>query len=302
VTNHSREDSGKLIAEVDYVLRFSKIYFDAFKIIHDRMIQWELLCIILNSSEEELKVIKFRADKRVLELLPLDEPVQYNTGYLFKRLMKGFKNERGSFLDIRAPEGKSVGGKERAYFLNDNFHEAAAQYITMFTRAMIPSDLTLKTPEKEVTLQVFKSIMDFIRFDHRDTWIESLKQIAAKTNQAAPKAWLDRVSHNSSYWVVLLSAWKKCLGDRNTLINSAGYTREVYNVIGEPEPNDVTETISDLQRDGVLRREKQDNEWIFPLSSEFESIFEDYTVELARLRTELLSRIGSAIGLPVAGP
>jgi hypothetical protein len=302
VTSHSRENSGKLIAEVNYVLRFSKIYFDAFKILHDRVIQWKLLCIILNSSEEELKVIKFRADKRVLKLLPLEGPVQYNTEYLFQRLMKGFKNERGSFLDIRAPEGKPVRGKERAYFLNDNFNEAAAQYITMFTSGMIPSDLILKTLEKEVTLQVFKSIMDFIRIDHWNTWIESLKQIAAKTNQAAPKAWIERVSDNSTYWVVLLSAWKKCLGDRDTLINSAGYTREVYNVIGEPEPNDVTETISDLQRDGVLRREKQDNEWIFPLSSEFVSIFEDYTVELARLRTGLLSRIGPDIGLPIADP
>jgi hypothetical protein len=275
--SRSSAEADQLIAEVNHVLSFSQIYLDAFKIKGNRIRLWRLLCILVDSTDEQLKVVNLREDERVLQLL--GNPSPYKAPYQFKKLISALKNDQGNFYSLVVRGQK----KDRAYVLNKNFDDSVIQYLRAFTREIIPAAGVLEHIDATQAREFFKIILNCIRVDHWNAWQDALRQIVSKTKLEDPDKWIHDVSQNSSYWVILLTAWKKHLGEHKILIDVDGYEREIFARIGKPKSR------LEKPKSGVPKRKL----------GEVETILEDLSREDARILIKGISEIGEVYRLNV---
>ena len=302
MAERSREEATRLIAEVNHVLHFSSRYFHFLQIEKDRIVQWKLLCLILDSTAEQLVVTKFRDDPRILTLLKefsgKNRLSFYTTRDWFKKLVAGFRNERGSLIDVVIDDGKKF--KDRRYVLNKNFDESAIGYIETFKREFLPQGCLPEKVDASRARKLFWLIMHFIRTEHWDAWQRTLKELSAAAMIPRRKSWIKEVSGNSSNWVILLTSWKKFLGEQRPLIDSKSLEREVYEVVGSPEGPDVDVVVQRLctTKKPILLKEGAGRHQKFPLNPDLQVIFETYTTHLENLRIKLHYNLLEALELP----
>ena len=261
-----------------HVLSFSRIYFEAFKISTDRISEFRLLCILLRCSQTDLKVNELRANPDIRKLLGV--PEGKDSRHKLEPRIDGLKNRRGPFLKLV----RTRPFRDRYYTFNSNFDEAVLQYLRLFQERVIPSWSLPSSLSIEEARLLFKEIANFIETKHVNAWTAALKDFAALLDRNERETWIDQALHNSTYWVVILAAWKDFLGDKETLIDMEGFKREVYTTIGRPAGN-VESVVNDLCAKGIL--EETADEHIYTLNRQLESVMRSYTETLRTLRLEL---------------
>jgi hypothetical protein len=291
----SAKKAQRLIKEVDDVQRFSSAYFSTFKIRQDRIPQWQFLCLIIQSEGEELKSQNFRYSD-AFEKLAKRWGRSKDPRYALETMLQECCNENGPLVSLKTPKGSAYKYKDQVIVFAPPFHKAVREYISVFARDVAPPNLVPENLNEHQRLQLFRLIMLFIRKDHWDAWDHTLHKVIRTTKHPHPGAWVEKASHNSSYWVILLTAWRKYLGDVSVWTDNDGFSRQILDIVGVREPADIGILLKELSGKTmeILLADKPKNP-TYSLNPKLDAIFEEYTNQLPKLTEKLFSMISSAL-------
>ena len=142
----------EMLAEIRFVMRFSRVYFDAFKITNDRVKYFRLLCILVAATPTERQVLALLQNSDVLKLLDLKQDQEPR--HKFEALIQGFRNDRGPFLKLMKTKPYS----DRYYAFTSNYDEAVREYLVRFKENVAPNlNLPARLQDEEARA-IFKHI------------------------------------------------------------------------------------------------------------------------------------------------
>jgi hypothetical protein len=291
----SAKKAQQLIKDVHDVQHFSSAYFNTFKIRQDRIPQWQFLCLIIQSKGDNLKAQNFRYSD-AFENLAKRWGRSKDPRYALETMLLECRNDDGPLVSLKRPKGSRYKHKDNVLVFTSAFHKAVREYISVFARDVAPPNLIPENLTDDQRLQLFRLIMLFIRKDHWDAWVDTLRKVIQTTNDPQPDAWVDTASHNSSYWVILLTAWRKYLGDPSVWTDDDGFSRQILNIVGVREPTDISILLRELSGATmrILLADKPKNP-TYSLNPKLDPIFEAYTNKLPKLNDKLFSIISSVV-------
>jgi hypothetical protein len=299
-TMHGSVNNTGEIAEVVWSLKFSKIFFDAFQIDVDRVAQWRFLTFLLRfESGSKISVIELTGDDEFRKFLR--KTGRRTEDYVFKEiLVANFRNEHGSFLDL--PKSQK---QDRALTLNAHFHAAVKSYLTHFIDLMSEGNLTwnIHSANQEQILKRFKTLINFQNKRYYPPWLDCIGKLAdlAKTDGLSKKEIADDLEAHAPYWSLLLSVWRKHLGDTQVSTTSSGLWRAVFDTMRGADPVEVKNCLAFLTGKGgpnILKEEKIDGRIFHRLLPKFESVLGSYVSELIAARPQLLGELQSIVDEP----
>jgi hypothetical protein len=287
-------DSAAVSSEIGRILGYSEVFFEAFRISSDRADQWQFLTFLLR-KENNLRIqvrglMKDKKFKKFLENSGLDTP-----DYVFRKLIAGFRNEDGKFLEV-----ERSGKKDRALVLTDTFLNAARRYVELFFKKMSGTELPWSsTISSSVIVDSLKPLIGFQELHFWLSWLRFIKNIAAvklATNFSQSEVRKEMRDH-APCWALLLTAWRYHIGDRKVSVDDSGLYRTVYDNMRGVKPRELEHCISFLTQEGgpklLIPTKVEGNNLYLLNASKYEVQFNSYVIELIGHHQKMLREVRS---------
>ena len=303
MTVNSNSDSTR--EEIAYILRFSRISFDAFRFKSDRMKQWGFLTIVLAiekkwsveqsdlfNSKEMAELIDHRADKY----------------YHVHRRIKAFKNEYGPLLSTKgADDSKSSGSlakenkEKKVYHLTKYFDAAVDLYVNAFLNEMIPPNALPTQIDRLTSVQKRMLIKEIHKFQvqrYLPNWSKLVDGIAdtASTYGVNTTALKNVFRNHLEHGIVMILLFDEFLRDPAASLDIYDLSEKVVKVMGRVRPDEITKSVRFLSRKNGCRildvvKTKGSGSARYRLNENYRSRLEAYALELPQLRSELVSHV-----------
>jgi hypothetical protein len=291
-------DDGKLLSEVIYVLKLSEIFFESFGTTGDRATQWPLLAFLLSKEKDSRILVRSLTEDKEFKKF-LDDSDLLSRDYVFKTHIADFRNKQGALLQVEKSRKK-----DRALTLTDNFHHAASHYVALFVKKMGEGRLTWNVADfdRADVMECLKFIIGFQKKQYLPAWLTFGGQLAAvgETPELPKGEIQDELRKHAPYWCLLLTAWRKYLGDSKVSVDISGLYRAVYDSMRDADPDEIKDCISYLSNNAgprILIKTKMDGDELYLLNSEkYAAPFEWYTNELRQLHSTMLQSLQSIAG------
>lgn len=290
--HYAKPDSEAIRKSIDDGARFSKIFFDAFKIEEERANQWRFLALLLQ-KEKNLRIILDDLDQKNNRIFWdfLNDVGGRTPMYTFKKLVSGFNTESAALMQLEV--GKKKG---RALLLTKEFVKAATTYIQLFITLIADGKLAFDANDPTAVMQHFKALIR-IQFDeYYPLWAGFINAVSNKkvaTAFSAEKV-RDKLTSLAPSWAILMTAWQYHLGAPKRL-NRSGIYSAVFHTMEGADIEEIEECLSFLSKQEgprlLLPKKIDGKDWFLPNTEIYESEFESYTQALKNFKTQLIGKL-----------
>jgi hypothetical protein len=266
-------------------MRFSEVFFDAFGISRDRVVQWQFVTILLRLQERlEVGFLKLRSDKQFKALV---DSLKYETrDYAIWAIFDGCRNEEGPFVE--RPQDRT---KNRTAKLNNNFSAAAARHVEAFRAKLGLADSGLGQLEP---VEAMKCIFSVLNDDYYPVWRETVARLAKHSGLDDPSEVRDELLRKAPYWVLVLTAWRRALGDRSVATDKAGLWRAAYDTLRGADPDELNPCVNFLSGDEgpkILIRSRQNKLEVYSINPKYNEPLSWYGNQIFQLNRSLEGRL-----------
>jgi hypothetical protein len=288
-------DDETICNAIDYVLKFSELFFKAFSIEEERAKQWQFLSFILDKETDFKVLLKdlFDPVNNRAFLRFLDEVGPKSRDYVFSKiLVAGFNTENTVLMQLEA--GKK---KNRALHLTPEFVKAARIYVDSFVSLMTEGKFKWNTTKPKDVMTYFKAIIGHQNKHYYPSWLEFVDAVSKKhiATELSPNEVHQKLKNGAPCWPMLLTSWQYHLGRRNVRVNTSGLYSAVFHAMKGSNVNEIADCLSFLAKEGgpklLIAKKVDGEEWFLPNSNAYKAQFVSYTAKLNGLHAEMLNTL-----------
>lgn len=282
--------------EVNHVLLFSKCLFEAFEIDRDRARQWHFLTLVIEKERDNLISLDDFSFEEISRIANSDGPLK-STYYWMRRLIGGFRNPAGAFLEpvISETEGKvrrrgTGQEKPRRFRLTPVFDTAARAYMRIFLSEMLPTQLNKVQMERVLAEQagtLFRKVTLFLKQNYWPAWGHFVVPVLCGESGIDKRKLMTR----SADWAILLITYKQSLRDPSPPHRGGDLFQDVATAMRGISKREFDDALQFLVRKQALRTMIIDGTKRYYFNREdvgLESSFSKYINRLSECRIELL--------------
>jgi hypothetical protein len=293
----------------DHLLRFSRAFYDSFRVRTNRLRFWRMLFLIL--EKERAGDGEIRDDFSIQEIrsiLALDRPEEHRDRWR-RQLIKQFRNHSGPFLEevreetapaesppIHKKRGRPVQAKTKIFKLSPHFEAGGRMYV----RSTVATVLGMAVPESDLegNLEkrgpvIFRKMMGIIGGHYFPAYSRVMDELVAIADNNAKLA--SAIKEYPSYWTIMLLAWQQRNRNPEKSLTRREFKLDVGHALRNVDKTEVLESLSSLIESEILVPDPTSNEGGYVLNIECMPALGRYAAILQAARTELISLLAAEI-------
>jgi hypothetical protein len=301
VNTGANEDGAATAELADHLLRFSRAFYEAFKLTHNRLRFWRLLFLIMEKQDGEGR---FKDDFTVDEIQaalgwsrPPDDPDRWR-----RQLIKQFGDARGDFAEkvgtepaardpalVHHTRGRPP--QTKIFRLSSHFESAAKAYVkgtaTLVQRMSIPASKLDESLEKK-GLDIFRKEMAVIGQHYYPAYITLMDEMIVAVE--CPKL-AEAFKDHAPYWTIVLVAWRQHHQDPKKSLNRGEFDTDARFALRKVDRKELGACFAFLIESKILEPDRSSIDGGYLLNKLCMPPLERYAVGLKDARKHLTSML-----------
>jgi hypothetical protein len=301
--NSSESDESAAAVEVaDHLLRFSRAFYEAFRIRHNRLRFWRMLFLLLKKEKEdgEGRIRDSFTNEEIQQVLgwkrPPEDPDRWR-----RQLIKQFGDDRDFFLK---EDGTEPGTRDPAlgvhrtrgrpprtkiFRLSAHFETAAKAYVR--GTASLVQRMPILNSELDRILDergsdIFRKEIAVIGTHYFPPYGLLMDELVISVN--APRL-AEAVKDRAPYWTIMLVAWRQHNQNPRRSFNRPEFETEVRAALRSVDKKEVQECFSFLIESKILELDQASADQGYLLNEKCMPALKRYTTTLKDAREHLSS-------------
>jgi hypothetical protein len=314
VVNTGVTEEGTATAELaDHLLRFSRAFYEAFRLTHNRLRFWRLLFLILEKQERDGLVKDSFTIEEMQAVLgwsrPPEDPDRWR-----RQLIKQFADARGRYLELvekepappRSPglvhQSRGRPPQTRIFKLSAHFESAAKAYVK--GTAALVQKMPIPVPSLDKTLEkngaaIFQKEMDIISQHYYSAYTRLMDELIVAVDY--PKL-AEAFKDHAPYWTILLVAWKQHNQDPKKSFNRSEFETDVRFALRKVDKKEVNVCFAFMIESKILEPDPESIDGGYLLSKKCMPALGRYAVALKDARKHLASMLNAEFGVVTVDP
>ena len=293
----------ELVEELEHVGRFSRSYFNAFKVHRERMRFWKTMILVLDKEQQHPKGrIKGNFSSEDIEFVSGEAPDDLPRAR--KEIVERFSDANGEpFLEELEAEREQetpeqatgVGHAKRGrrglikvYRLSAAFEAAGAEY----ARGVITHVFRLPAPHSDIDRlltergsRVFRQVLELLSAHYFVPWTEWIAQTDALLKQ--PHLFEKEYKRHSPYWAMTVAAWKQHLLDPHRHLDADEFYTETRNALRKVDTGEIERCLRLMTSARIVIAKPETDPVRYALNEVCHGPLREYTTKLRTARGKM---------------